>query len=74
VTALTQISPFIIIATFALVASCADTAAREDKPERVSNNECPAWKIIVVEDDRIYCTDPDVLEREREIIEAEERW
>jgi hypothetical protein len=60
------------IVVLALVVSCADTPDRED-PDG-SSGECPAWKIAVTEEDRIICVDENILEREREIIESEERW
>ena len=61
-----------VIMVLALVVSCADTPNREDSDE--SALECPEWKTQVIEDDRIYCVDDYVLEREREIIESEEDW
>jgi len=65
---------FAVIVALGLVAGCADTSEREDTAETSASSDCPAWKLAVVEDGRIYCTDPDVLEREREIIESEEHW
>ena len=56
----------------ALVVGCADTPDREDSAE--SATDCPAWKIAVIEGDRITCVDEYVLEREREIFESEEDW
>ncbi len=54
----------------ALGVGCADTPGREDS----DSSECPSWKVEVIEDDRIYCVDDSVLERELEIIESEEDW
>jgi hypothetical protein len=71
---LAQISAFIIVATFALEAGCAGTPEGEDPPQSKASDVCPAWKIVVVEDERIFCVDPDILEREREIIEDEDHW
>jgi len=62
----------LIIMVLALVVGCADTPDREDSDS--SELECPSWKIEVVEDDRILCVDDYILERERELIEAEEDW
>jgi len=68
VTPLTQLSAFLIIATFALVAGCAGTpeSAGTQDPEASSSTdtgpECPAFKTLVVEEDRYYCVDDDLLE------------
>jgi len=56
----------------ALGVGCADTPGREDLDS--DSSECPNWKTEVIEDDRIYCVDESVLERELEIIESEEDW
>jgi len=58
----------------ALGVGCADTPGREDSDSDTDSSDCPKWKIEVIEDDRIYCVDESVFEREREIIESEEDW
>ena len=62
----------LIVMVLALGVGCADTPEREDSGEYTF--ECPNWKIEVIEDDRILCVDDYILEREREIIEADEEW
>jgi len=57
----------VIIILLGLVAACADTPEREETAQTTDKYDCPDWKITVVDDGRIYCTDPHVLEREREI-------
>jgi hypothetical protein len=65
---------FVVVIFLALVAGCASAPEGEGTPGTKASNECPAWKLVVEEDGRIYCVDRDVLEREREIIEDEEHW
>lgn len=65
---------FLIIMLLGLVGACADTPGQKDAEETKAGEPCPSWQIPVVEDDHIHCTDRDILEREREIIEDEEHW
>jgi len=55
---------FLVIMILTLVASCADTPGREASAN--SESECPAWKVEVVDDGRIYCVDSDIWERRDE--------
>lgn len=57
-----------------LLAGCTDTPQRPDESEQATEGECPDWKIPVVVNGRIVCTDEDVLEREREMIELDDDW
>jgi len=50
---------FLVIMILTLVASCADTPGREASAN--SESECPAWKVEVVDDGRIYCVDRESL-------------
>lgn len=59
-----------ILLVVAVVVGCAETPEREDP----GSDECPAWKIEVIENNRVICVDESVLERERELIEDEESW
>ena len=63
---------FVVVTFLGLIAGCASTPEDEGTPETKASNECPPWKMIVVEDGRVFCVDRDVLEREREIYEREE--
>ena len=65
---LTRIPAFIVIATFALVVGCAGTpdqagAPDQEDPSRVEDEPtCPTFKTLIVDGDRYYCVDDDLLE------------
>ena len=67
-------STLLTCVTLALAAGCVGTLPEGDAKEETTDRDCPAWKIAVVIDGRIECTDEDVLERERETIENEDHW
>jgi hypothetical protein len=64
----------LVIMTLALAAGCAGAPESEERSSAETGSDCPSWTVAVEEDGRILCVDRDILEREREIIEAEERW
>ena len=55
---------FLVIMVFVLAASCADTPGREGTVG--TEDECPAWKIEVVDEGRIYCVERDIWEKRDE--------
>lgn len=62
----TPILRFFVVMIFALVAGCAGMPEGEASAKRQTGFDCPSWKMIVVEDGRIYCVDRDVLERDED--------
>ena len=63
-----------ILASLLLFAGCTDTPQRDYESEIAMEGECPDWKIPVVVNGRVVCTDEEVLEREREMMELDDDW
>jgi hypothetical protein len=64
----------LLIIMLALAVGCAGAPESDDTSSAETESGCPSWMVAVEEDGRILCVERDILEREREIIEAEERW
>jgi hypothetical protein len=63
-----RVPAFIVLSTSALIAGCAGTPDQANAPDQEdpssANNEpsCPTFKTLVVDGDRYYCVDDDLLE------------
>jgi hypothetical protein len=59
---------FFILMTFSLMVGCAGTPDLDGSPDREDSSSanteptCPTFKTLIVEDDRYYCVDDDLLE------------
>ena len=69
-----SIAQTVLLVSALALAGCAATPGGEETEDELGPEECPAWKIAVIVNERVECVDEDVLEREREIIEDEEHW
>jgi hypothetical protein len=53
-----------ILMVFSLVVGCVATPYRGNSSSMGLEPSCPADKVVVVEDSRYYCVDPDLFEPE----------